>query len=250
MAQAITTQLPHSGTTHRRFQMEPNTNTVPINVISDTFNTAQAVLENHEQRIGKIEKADTASQVTAENVASCMSTSEVAAEIDCQDVAGYIDASDVADSICCGGVANHIDMQDLADYIDTDLIVERATDSIDLYSLAREFDTGDIAREFDTSDIADEIDLDDVADNINMIELANTITENNASELGNGLLGAMMDAFSERNNLRDEVRELRKQFRDRETQLLDEINVLKMELNSSLPQQTETSAPAPEVSNG
>ena len=230
--------------------MEPNTNTVPVNVISDTFNIAQAVLENHEQRIGKIEKAGTASQVTAENVASCMSTSKVAADIDHADLADHIDCEDVAGYICCGEVASNIEVCTLADYIDMDDIIERAADNIDLYSLAGEFDTGDIAREFDTSDIAEGIDLEDVADNINMIELANTITENNASELGDGLLGAMMDAFSERNTLRDEIRELRKQFRDRETQLLDEINALKMELNSSLQQKTETSAPAPEANNG
>jgi len=244
-------QSPYHDNPRPYFDVDSMThNALTANAVLDTVYSGRELLENHEQRIGKIEKAGTSIHITAEDVAHNMNASHVADHIDASDVADYMDASDVADNIDCGEVASNIDMCTLADYIDMDNIIERATDNIDLYSLAREFDTDDIAREFDTSDIADEIDLDDVADNIDMTELANTITENNASELGNGLLGAMMDAFSERNTLRDEIREIRMQFKDRETQLLDEIKALKMELNSHLPQQTETSAPSPEANNG
>tara|TARA_R100001594_G_scaffold150060_1_gene209846 strand:- start:41 stop:868 length:828 start_codon:yes stop_codon:yes gene_type:complete len=275
MAQAITTQLPHSGTTHRRFQMEPNTNTVPVNVISDTFNTAQAVLENHEQRIGKIEKAhdsecpqmiaaaqqaamDAVGDISgmAKEVAKDVKAEDVAEHVCVSDVADYMDVCEVAENICCGEVANNIDMSTLADYMDTDHIIERASENIDFYSLAQCIDNHDLASEFDTCSIADEIDLEDVADNINMIELANTITENNASELGDGLLGAMMDAFSERNTLRDEIRELRRVHENDKDRLIHEIDFLKAALNTAEAKLKKTdlvvddAAPTPEANNG
>mgnify|MGYP003626703709 FL=1 len=203
------------------------TNPVPVSIISEAFSTAQQVMENHEQRIGKVEQTVTreldliskddianrvAEQVRAEDIASHLCTEDVAQHLSMGDVASFIDTDIVAEAVasemCASSVAHHIDASDIAEYIDMDDVVSDAAERIDLYSLAREIDTGDIAMNFDAEDIADQLSVEDVAAQMPISDVAEAIANDYSEHLSGGMIDAMVKAINERDELKKRVREL------------------------------------------
>jgi hypothetical protein len=195
-------------------------NPVPTSIIADSFACAMAVMENHEQRIGKTEttvqelgligRDDIANavvkQVSAEQIADRIDCEEVAEHVSISDIADHIDREEVAQAmdIDLSDLADNIDKSDLADHIDMDDVASEAAERIDLYSLARELDTSDIAQELDVADVAGYMDVDDVAANISIPEVAEQIVDN----MKEGLSGSMVDAMVKAVNERDVLREL------------------------------------------
>ena len=253
-------------------------NPVPTSIIADSFACAMAVMENHEQRIGKVEKTvvpeldliskddianRVAKQVYAEDIAEHVSITGIAANIDCEEVAQAMD----------------IDLSDLADNIDTDGIAESVAGHIDMYALAQEIDdseiayhigASDVAEYIEASDIADYIDTDDVASCISIPDVAEQIVDN----MKEGLSGSMIDAFVKAVNERDELRSLANGLRKTcvgKDEMIGEMSKHVKDLNEQLAKAHEElgtikaleegltivdgvgpndAAPTPEVSNG
>ena len=258
------------------------TNPVPTNIISDAFSTAQQVMENHEQRIGKVEQTVTreldliskddianrvAKQIDVEDIAEHIDREEVAQamDIDMSNLVEYIDMDEIAEAVSCdistSSIADHIDARDIAEHIDMDEIVSEAADRIDLYSLAREFDTSDIANECCTSDIAEYIDVDEVASYVDLDEVATNIVDNMKEGLGGTMVDAFVKAVTERDILREQVLTLKADLRTEQQEQVKEIATFKARIEE-LEGEAENNrpvvdgagpndaAPTPELSNG